>query len=168
MVARRFGVLVTVAGAVLAFGGLGAPGAGAGVKPAGHHVKIGPNQEFVGLVNGSTGIAAHAQIRVACPSGSVTGTGHPLAGQTFAVSLPASTAGSPGTTGPHGKTINVYQGVPPTASAGGIATFKRYGKPQAIRHATPRRDAQPQRPRLHRRWRGGDEVMVERRNAGEH
>ena len=95
--------------------------------------KIGPNQEFVGLVNGSTGLNQHAVIKVACPGPAQGQTTHPLEGQTLSVSLPASTGGTVGDTGPRGRHITVFQGIPPesattaSAAAKGLPTFTHYG-----------------------------------------
>lgn len=55
---------------------------------------VGPNQHFVGLVNGQH---SDAQIRVACAGPVWVGrTTHPLAGQTLAVSQVATDGGSTG------------------------------------------------------------------------
>lgn len=102
---------------------------GAGAKGP----RVGPNQQFVGLVNGSTGRQEHAQIRVACPGPGEGQTTHPLEGQTLSVSPPPSAGGTVGDTGPRGRRINVYMGIPPTASsAGGVASFTHYGKKKPI------------------------------------
>jgi hypothetical protein len=45
-------------------------------------VKVGPDPDFAGLVNGKT---SHAVIRVLCPG--PLATGHPLSGQTVKVAL---------------------------------------------------------------------------------
>jgi hypothetical protein len=95
--------------------------------------RVGPNQVFVGMVNGSTGAQAPAQIRVACPGPVRPGeTTHPLQHQTLEVSPPASTAQQVGTTGPDGNEITAYLGIPPTAASGGLATFTRYGRAKPI------------------------------------
>jgi hypothetical protein len=103
---------------------MAAPTAGATAPP------IGPNQPFVGLVNGKAGIVTPAPILVACPGPIIPGeTTHPLAGQTLVVGL-APTTTNVGNTGPTGTTITAFQGIPPAspaATTSGLATFHRYG-----------------------------------------
>jgi hypothetical protein len=124
MPARRIVVLAVVV--VVAIGtGAGAAGAA--------HPRIRPNQEFVGLVNGSTGQREPAVITVACPGPQHGRRTHPLPHQTLAVSLPASTGGTVGNTGPEATHITAYFGVPPSSTAsGGLATFRRYGREKPI------------------------------------
>jgi hypothetical protein len=100
----------------------------AAATPPGH-VRIGPNQLFVGLVNGNSGMSSHAQILVACGGPVQPGeTTHPLAHQRVDVTLAPSTAANVGDTGPSATHISAFLGIPPaSASAGGIATFTHYG-----------------------------------------
>jgi hypothetical protein len=97
-------------------------------------VKIAPHQYFVGLVNGSAGLAHHAQIRVACPGPIRPGeTTHPLSGQTLNVTRPSTITTKDGYTGPRGTHINAYMGIPPSATdTGGIASFAYYNTPKPI------------------------------------
>lgn len=99
--------------------------------------KVGPNQYFGALVNGSNGIAAPAPIRMACFGPIQLGqTGHPMAGQTIEVVRPVSTAGSLGFTGANGTSIVAFFGpLPPTAAPAATkstVTFKRYGVAKKI------------------------------------
>jgi hypothetical protein len=98
------------------------------------HGKIGPRQYFVGLVNGSSGLAHHAQIRVACPGPIRSGeTTHPLQGQTLKVTRAPAIIAKDGFTGPRGTHINAYLGIPPAAAdGGGIASFAYYDTPKPI------------------------------------
>jgi hypothetical protein len=125
-VLRRSMLLVAVAATI----GLGAPTA----ATAAGHPRIGPHQQFIGLVNGSSGVHAHAQVRVACPGPVQDGrTTHPLPHQTLEVTLPPAAGVPVGDTGPRGTHINVYLGIPPSAAgAGGVATFVHYGRSQPI------------------------------------
>jgi hypothetical protein len=119
---------------VVAFASVVAVTIGMSVGAAGAaHPRIRPNQEFVGLVNGSTGQRAPAAIKVACPGPAQGQRTHPLPHQTLAVSLPPSTGGTVGNTGPDATHINAYFGVPPSSTAsGGLATFRRYGRTKPI------------------------------------
>ena len=97
--------------------------------------RIGPNQAFIGLVNGSPGIGTPAQILVACPGPIFPGeTTHPLAGQHLEVQPPPPVGTAFGDTGPDGNRVTAYLGIPPAASAtaGGLATFTHYGSPRPI------------------------------------
>ena len=113
---------LVVLGATTATAALPAPG------------KIGPNQIFVGLVNGSSGLNGHAQIRVACPGPGVPHElTHPLAHQKLEVVQPEAIEGDFGNTGRFATHIDAYMGIPPTSSdAGGVATFRRYGRSKPI------------------------------------
>ena len=124
--ARR---VLVVAAAVAALNVLYVAGAGAAVHP-----NIRPNQLFVGLVNGSTGAAGPAQIRVACPGPIRSGeTTHPLAHQPLEVLPPASTGANAGNTGAQGTRVSAVLGVPPASGTGaGFLTFRRYGVKKAI------------------------------------
>jgi hypothetical protein len=96
--------------------------------------RIGPDQQFVGLVNGRSGIRTHAQIRVACPGPITPGkTTHPLAHQPLEVDRPEVINVKAGNTGRDATHISAFLGIPPAAAdTGGIATFTRYGVPKPI------------------------------------
>ena len=99
----------------------------AGASPA-HGPRIGPNQVFVGRVNGSTGQQQPAVIKVACPGPAQGQTTHPLPHQTLEVSPPASTAATVGHTGPDATHIDAFLGIPPSGTVtGDLATFTHYG-----------------------------------------
>jgi hypothetical protein len=91
--------------------------------------RIGPRQVFVGLVNGSTGATAPAQIRVACAGPVEPGeTTHPLAHQPLEVEPPSAVDANVGRTGRFATHISAFVGIPPAATdASGIATFRYYG-----------------------------------------
>jgi len=105
-------------------------GASAAVPPQG---KVGPNQVFGGLVNGQSGVAAPAQIQMACFGPIRPGqTGHPLAGQTVEVFRPEAIVGDFGFTGANASSIVAFFGPPPPTPVAappstGTVTFKRYG-----------------------------------------
>jgi hypothetical protein len=121
--------------AVLAFGVIGATGAGGAVAVT----PVAPNQYFVGVVNGRSGPAV---IRMACFGPVSPGEkGHPLAGQTLAVRdlgkvPPPPAVGDIGFTGPDGHEIGVFFGpLPPSAAgtpAGGPVIFTHYGVTKPI------------------------------------
>jgi hypothetical protein len=96
--------------------------------------RVGPNQAFIGLVNGKSGRVGHAQIRVACPGPIKPGeTTHPLAHQPLEVVRPEAINTTTGFTGPNATQISAFVGIPPAASEGaGIATFVRYGVTKPI------------------------------------
>jgi hypothetical protein len=125
MTGRRVLAFVAVVGTAFA----GMLGAAAATGP-----RIGPNQQFVGLVNGSTGQHDPAVITVACPGPVRAGeTTHPLAHQTLEVRLSASADGTVGNTGPKARRISAYLGIPPSGTAtGGLATFRYYGHKKPI------------------------------------
>src|SRR3954469_11094229 len=75
--------------------------------------RVRPNQDFVGLVNGSTGQQTPAEITVACPGPAHGQTTHPLAHQTLEVSLPAAAGQTVGHTGPRARYISAFLGIPP-------------------------------------------------------
>src|SRR5664279_696575 len=96
MMSRR---LITLVLLTLAVVGVNATAATATSTPP-IHGRIGPNQIFVGLVNGSSGVRSHAQIRVACPGPVMPGeTTHPLAHQPLEVDPPATIDTNVGHTG---------------------------------------------------------------------
>lgn len=88
---------------------------------------IGPNQAFIGLVNGTR---PKATIKVVCPGPvrppPATQTGHPVSGQTLAVTASRSTLTSVGRTGSRGTSISVTFVTPVDAPTVPV-TFTRYG-----------------------------------------
>jgi hypothetical protein len=100
--------------------------------------KIGPNQAFVGLVNGKTGVGPHAQVRVVCPgpAGQPGQTGHPVANQPLEVARPSAVAANFGDTGPRGTHISAFLGIPPSGgtppTTGALPTFWHYGVQKPI------------------------------------
>jgi hypothetical protein len=88
--------------------------------------RIGPNQHFTAYVNGKTGQSAPVVISMACFGPIQPGqTGHPVSGQTVAVSR-----GGPGMTGGQTTSIGASFGtVPPGAEAtsSGYVDFTYYG-----------------------------------------
>jgi hypothetical protein len=116
--------LLLVASALL--GGIFAMGGTATAKPA--TTSIGPNQHFVGLVNGK---ATKATVVVACPGPiSIGKTGHPVGG-TIAVEPPSTVAGTTGYTGSRGHSVVATFVVPVPVTTTSTVTFTRYGS-QAI------------------------------------
>lgn len=110
-------LLVIAATAVAMFGGASA--ATAQVVP------IGPNQFFVGLVNGTH---TNAVIDMVCPGPAFPGqTGHPASGQTVSVSQ--SSATTDGFTGSLANSIVVSF---TSATASELITLKDYDAPVAI------------------------------------
>jgi hypothetical protein len=115
-------------------------------SPVGAADKIGPNQYFTGVINGTDGnTITPIPIRMACFGPSTPGeTGHPLGGQTLAVHelFPPSVATTLGETG-HDSTIDVFFGAPPPAAASGstsgtastTVSFKRYDRTKALPRA---------------------------------
>ena len=111
MTSRSWAVRTTVLGTglLLALGTAGAASA-AGSLP----VPIGPNQYYVGLVNG---VSSGAVVRTDCPAtGPSAQTGHPLGGQTAMVSLYDGVTTTWGFTGSVAHSVRVTIGG--TASAG--------------------------------------------------
>ncbi|MCU1430516.1 MAG: hypothetical protein JWL83_4516 [Actinomycetia bacterium] len=120
----------SIAAAVVAGAALGVmPAARAATGPA-THVRIGPHQAFVGLVNGSTGSPSPATINMQCFGPVTPGEmGHPVPGQTLEVAQPTATAAAFGNTGDNATQISVFFGAPPPGAAtkSGAVTFIRYG-----------------------------------------
>ncbi len=99
--------------------------------------RIGPNEHFAGLVNGSTGQSQPAVIRMACFGPIVPEQkGHPFAGQTLEVRhrgpSPSATSTDVGITGSHGRQVGVFFGPPPPGSTTNPVTFRAYGVVKAI------------------------------------
>jgi len=115
----------------------------AAASPVGATHKIGPNQYFAGVVNGTDGnTIVLIPIHMACFGPLTPGeTGHPLDGQTLAVHalFPPTTATTLGKTG-QDWTIDVFFGGPPPAairaltsrSAATTVSFSRYDKMKAL------------------------------------
>jgi hypothetical protein len=97
----------------------------AAALPAGAVSRIGPNQFFTGVINGTDGnTITPIPIRMACFGPLMPGkTGHPSGGQTLAVHqlFPPTTTGSLGRTGTD-RTIGVFFGAPPPAARRGADT----------------------------------------------
>ena len=115
---RRFGLLLAVAAAVC---GICASTAGARV--------IRPHQMFNGLVNDASGSAV---IRMACFGPTIEGqTGHPMAGQTVAVTRVSQ--GGAGFTGQANSIkAKLYPSSSTTSSPIPLALFYRYDQPAPI------------------------------------
>ena len=107
--------------------------------PAGAATKIGPNQYFTGVINGTAGnTVVPIPIQMACFGPVTPGeTGHPLAGQTLSVHqlfppVPVTTLGYTGSD----STIGVFFGAPPpggsSAHAAKTVTFSHYDKTKAL------------------------------------
>jgi hypothetical protein len=116
--------LTAVAGVTVAeVGPLAGP---AGARTIATLNPIGPNQSFIGLVNGAS---ANATIAVQCPGPMKSNqTGNPVTGQTMAVENPSPTsAAAVGSTGAHGH--EVLAEFVPTATVGAEIreTFSDYG-----------------------------------------
>jgi hypothetical protein len=91
----------------------------AATQTAGAADKVGPNQYFSGVINGTDGnTATPIAIQMACFGPLRPGeTGHPLGGQTLAVHqlFPPTTTSTPGKTG-NDSTIDVFFGALPPAT----------------------------------------------------
>jgi hypothetical protein len=112
-------VLTAVLGAAVL--GAAVPVALAGAQPA--PVAVGPNQSFVGLVNGHPG---KATIEVVCPGPlRVNQHGYALPGQTLGVESPSPVA--LGYTGTRADSIVAQFLTPSTTAAGTTVTFTDYG-----------------------------------------
>jgi len=111
--------------------------------PAGAASKVGPDQYFTGVINGTDGnTVIPVPVRMGCFGPVTPGqTGHPLAGQTLAVHqlfppAPATTLGRTGSD----TTIGVFFGAPPPAGLGGSpplagstsVRFSRYDNVKAL------------------------------------
>ena len=110
--------------------------------PAGATHKVGPNQYFTGVINGTHGnTVVPIPIQMACFGPVTPGeTGHPLGGQTLAVHqlfppAPATTLGKTGSD----STIDVFFGAPPPSTLGGLSahaattvSFTRYDKTKGL------------------------------------
>jgi hypothetical protein len=116
------GAGLLTAGAMAAVVGTNAATASASPGPL-----VGPNQLFAGFVNGRhTG----ATVRMACFGAIRPGqTGHPLAGQTFAVQLEVDIPG--GFTGSSANHIVAFFAPVPTTAPNGVV-LRRYGVPAPI------------------------------------
>ncbi len=105
-------------------------------SPAGAAHKVGPDQYFTGVINGTDGnTITPIPIQMACFGPSTPGeTGHPLSGQTLAVHqlFPPSTDSSLGETG-NDSTIEVFFGALPPAGAT-ASTSKTASKPVSFTH----------------------------------
>lgn len=109
---------------------------GAATSPApaqAAHSRIAPHQHFIATVNGGTGHPNPVVIRMACFGPIQPGqTGHPMSGQSVAVSRAHGSKGT-GFTGDRGTSIGAFFGAPPpsgTASVSSYVSFTRYGQKQ--------------------------------------
>jgi hypothetical protein len=103
--------------------------------------KVGPEQYFTGVINGTDGNTINPiTIEMGCFGPLHPGqTGHPLKGQTLAVHQmfpPGQASGSLGYTG-NGSEIGVFFHAPPSArsrarAAAGTPVFTRYDKPRPL------------------------------------
>jgi hypothetical protein len=87
---------------------------------------IGPNQYFVGVVNGKT---AAATVYTACP-GPAGGTGHPVSGQTLSVSQVSAPTDT--TVGYTGSLANSIAATPVTSVANDPVVFVEYFVARAL------------------------------------
>ncbi len=121
--AKTFRPLVVTALVLTALLAGALPGTAAGADPA--TMAVGPDQSFLGLVNGHS---QNASVQVLCPGPvRVNQTGRPVAGQTLAVASPSAVAAALGFTGRRADSI-VAQFVPVSTIGAAIAeTFTHYG-----------------------------------------
>jgi hypothetical protein len=97
------------------------PSAAGAAPPA-----IGPNQPFVGKVNGSEGVIAPVAIKMACFGAITPGqTGHPMAGQTVEVRRRLVDRKRFGETGSLTTSIGAFFG-PPPPSASPVASYVNF------------------------------------------
>ena len=113
----------------------------AAALPADAATRVGPNQYFTGVINGTDGnTVTPITIRMACFGPVHPGqTGHPMGGQTLAVHQlfpPSSTAGSLGSTGSDSEIGAFFNAPPPVAPGAGVTMgapiFTRYDRPRAL------------------------------------
>jgi hypothetical protein len=98
-------------------------GSVAGARSAGR--AIGPDQSFVGQVNGET---SGASIIVDCPEGlQPAETGPPASGQTIGVRSPSSSTAATGETGTRGRTIVAEFVGSDAAAVSSTVSFSDYG-----------------------------------------
>jgi hypothetical protein len=93
-------------------------------------LRVGPDQYFVGLVNGLTGQVQPVVIQMACVGPIVPGeTGHPVRGQTVSAFPSEDNAPFLGFTGADADQIGVFFNAPPPAGGpvAGRITFTHYG-----------------------------------------
>ena len=111
---------VTVLTALL---GAATPAPLAGASPVAS--RVGPDQAFAGLVNGATEAAT---VEVLCPGPiRINQTGHPVAGQTVAVSSLSAVSTVTGFTGSKAHSIAATLLAPASTAAGLNLVFTRYG-----------------------------------------
>ena len=122
---QLIGTLIVVAATAVAVAS-----AGAAVPPQG---KIGPHQQFGGLVNHQSGVTHPVTIRMACFGAVRPGEkGHPMGGQTVEVFRSEVIVGDFGNTGSRANRIVAFFGPPlrhraATTPTGSTVTFTRYG-----------------------------------------
>jgi hypothetical protein len=91
--------------------------------------RIGPNQTFVGLINGRGGGTTPVVVRTNCVGPIRPGQmGHPLSGQTIGVSLAPTATDNVGHTGKSATSIVAFFGAPPPGAPPSTNTvgFTRY------------------------------------------
>ena len=112
---------------VLSILGIAAAGLGPAVGSAAAQQPIGPNQHFIGLVNGGN---SQPQVRVVCGGPVSPGRTGPVAGgQTMAVRQVASGSGY---TGPYSQVFAWFVPASSSASRPTQLKFTEYGVPQSI------------------------------------
>ena len=126
---RRVGLITGMAVVVAASLPLGPAGA------AGR--RVGPDQYFTGVVNGTTGnTVTPIAVRMGCFGPLHPGeTGHPLRGQTLAVHQlfpPSAAAGTVGWTGADSEIGVLFDAQPVTAAAATPPVFTRYDTPRKL------------------------------------
>ena len=111
------GILLTaVLGAAVPVAAAGAPSA---------TVVVGPNQSFIGLVNGHL---ARATIEVVCPGPlRINQRGYALSGQTIGVASPSPVSAPLGFTGSRADSIVARLLTPTSTAAGTTVIFTHYG-----------------------------------------
>ncbi|HEV2637618.1 MAG TPA: hypothetical protein VGX23_20870 [Actinocrinis sp.] len=116
--------------AALALAAALAPSAAFATTPVQDPLPIGPNQSFVGVVNGK---AANAVITMVCPGPITPGeTGHPLAGQYVEVETVVPVAAADGFTGSSATHIDANFATPSAASVNPPVVFTSYFVKEAI------------------------------------
>jgi hypothetical protein len=119
---RHGGLVLVVSSAVLALA------SGSLVAAADSPIK--PKQHFTASVNGSRGLSHPVTIRMACFGPIRPGqTGHPMGGQTVAVTRVRAGTNGAGYPGDRGTSIGAFFGAPPpsASSSSSYVRFTEYG-----------------------------------------
>jgi hypothetical protein len=110
--------------AALVLAAAAVPSAAFATSPVQDPLPIGPNQSFIGLVNG---VSSDAVIKMVCPIPLVAGeTGHPLGGQTVEVETALTVSTVDGFTGSAATEIEAIFNSPTTASINPPVVFSGY------------------------------------------